>query len=402
MSMRTSATKCRAQVGCCVAALLFTLGGCTPDVVPPCNGCTTSAPLAPEGVWTDSGFSVARPVVDDHAVYVLGENVVSAFDKNSGTALWRTTLPDGPSVHLGYATGMAAGLLIVGDIDVYGLDRTTGAIRWTFAPRTKFPNERSFHRLAIDGTTVYVGGVWGNVYAVDATTGAERWTAHVTSLADSSIRVFDPIVDRGAVYVAFDDTPPGTIDDNGGAAAIDANTGRLLWSRYLPSHFNGPTETRSITLTPTRAVIGSLDGFLYGLDRETGAVVDTISQTVFGFDAGRSQATVFELATVGDTLVLAGTDNGRLTAFDARNLTQLRWQISFGGSPQDLIVDGGTAYLNYGATVFGAVSLSNHKFAWTFGPKFSPVAEDFLAAPAVDGERLYLVSDKHIYALKRP
>ncbi|HEY4130693.1 MAG TPA: PQQ-binding-like beta-propeller repeat protein [Gemmatimonadaceae bacterium] len=356
----------------------------------------------PESLWTVAGFTVARPIVDDRAVYIFGEHVVSAFDKLTGTSLWTTTLPDGPSDRLGYGTGIAGGLLIIGDIDVYGLDRASGAIRWTFAPRSNFPNERSFHRLATDGTTVYVGGVWGNVYAVDGSTGAERWVAHVTTLADSNIRVFDPVVQNDTVYVAYDDTPPGTLDDNGGAAAFVASSGRLVWSSLLPHHFNGPTETRSIVLTPTRAVTGTLDGFLYGLDRATGIVRDTISQTVFGFASGTSQATVFALATVGDSIVLAGTDDGNVTAFDMRNLKSASWQLSFGGSPQDLVVDGNTAYLDYGSTLIGALSIPTHKILWTFGPKLTPTAEEFLAAPAVDGERLYVGSDKHIYALRHP
>ena len=225
-------------------------------------------------------------MVDDRALYVLGEHVVYAFDKTTGAPLWTTPLPDGPNELLGYGTALAAGLLIIGDIDVFGIDPATGVIRWTFAPRLTYPNERSFQRLTTDGTTVYIGGVWGNVYAVDAATGVQKWVAHVTTLPDSVVRVFNPALDRGTVYVAFADQPLGTLKDNGGAAAIDAVTGQLLWSQFLPSRFSEVTESTDITLTPTRAVVGSLDGYLYGLDRQTGAIIDTISQTVFGFPAG--------------------------------------------------------------------------------------------------------------------
>ncbi len=340
-------------------------------------------------------------MVDDHAVYLLGEHVVYAFDKTTGAPLWTTPLLDGTSFLQGYGTALAAGLLIIGDIDVFGIDPATGVIRWTFAPRSKYPNERSFQRLTTDGTTVYVGGVWGNVYAVDAATGVEKWVSHVTTLPDSFVRVFNPAVDRGAVYVAFADFPPGG-PDNGGAAAVDASTGRLLWSQFLPRRFNGPTESTDITLTQTRAVVGSPDGYLYGLDRQTGAIVDTISQTVFGFPAGTPQATTFHFATIGDTVVLAATDNSKITAFDARNLTHLLWQVSFFGSPFDMIVESNKIYVPYGGALVGEVSPTTHKFLWTFGPKFSPIAEDFIAAPALDSGHIYLGSDKHIYSLTRP
>jgi outer membrane protein assembly factor BamB len=386
-------------------ATVLALTACQRDVVPPCTSCGSPGVPNLSVVWSDAGSTTARPVADDRALYVLGQHAVAAFDKSSGQPLWNTalTVPDGPTFLQGYGTAIAAGLLIVGDIDLFGIDRATGVIRWRFAPRTTFPNERTFQRLATDGTTIYIGGVWGNVYAVDAATGAPRWTTHVTTLPDSMVRVFSPVVDNGVVFVTFDDdTPPRQFGTDGGVAAIDAATGRLLWSQYLPRHFDAPTESDGVAVTPTRVVAGTLDGFLYGLDRQTGVVADTISQTVFGFAAGRAQSTVFKLETVSDTLVLAGTDNGELTAFDGRQLTHRLWQVATGGSPSDVVVISGVVYVNYGGTVVGAVSLAMHKFLWTFGPEFSPGPEIFQAAPAVDNDRLYLGSDHHIYALARP
>lgn len=384
-------------------ALAVSGGACQQDVVPPCSGCNAPPPPpAPSIVWSQPGFSAARPVIDNHAVYFLGEHVVYAFDKTTGASLWTTPLPDGPNDRLGYGTAFAAGLLIIGDIDVFGIDPATGAIRWTFSPRTKYPNERSFQRLATDGSTVYVGGVWGNVYAVDAATGIEKWVSHVTTLPDSFVRVFNPVVDHGAVYVAFADQPPGTLMDNGGAAGMDAATGRLLWSLFLPRRFNGPTEATNITVTSTRVVTGSDDGYLYGLDRQTGDIIDTISQTVFGFPAGSPDATDFRFATLGDTALLVATNNSKITAFDTRNLTHLLWQMTFFGSPFDIIVDSNQIYVPYGGTLMGEVSPTTHQFLWTFGPRYSPIAEDFNAAPALDSSHIYLGSDKHIYALTRP
>ncbi|HEY4218863.1 MAG TPA: PQQ-binding-like beta-propeller repeat protein [Gemmatimonadaceae bacterium] len=378
-------------------------GACQQEVVSTCRGCTHEPPpVVPNIIWSQPGYSGVRPVVDDRALYVLGEHIVYAFDKTTGAPLWTTPLLDGTSFLQGYGTALAAGLLIIGDIDVFGIDPATGTIRWTFSPRLQYPNERSFERLTTDGTTVYIGGVWGNVYAVDAATGAEKWVSHVTTLPDSVVRVFNPVVDRGAVYVAFADQPRGTLRDNGGAAAIDAATGRLLWSQLFPSRFSEITESTDITVTPTRAVAGSLDGYLYGLDRQTGAIIDTISQTVFGFAAGSPQATTFHFATTGDTVLLAATDNGYVTAFDARNLTHELWQVYIYGSPFDLIVDSNKIYVPYGGTLLGEISPATRKLLWDFGPKFSPDAEDFNAAPALDSGHIYLASDRHVYCLTRP
>ena len=190
-----------------------------------------AAIVEPNVVWTQAGSSAVRPVVDDHAVYLLGEHIVYAFDKTTGAPLWTTPLLDGPSF-LGIWNGVRRWLAHRRRHRRIRIDPATGIIRWTFSPRSKYPNERSFQRLTTDGTTVYVGGVWGNVYAVDAATGVQKWISHVTTLPDSFVRVFNPALDRGVVYVAFADFPPGG-PDNGGAAAMDAATGRLLWSQFL-------------------------------------------------------------------------------------------------------------------------------------------------------------------------
>jgi hypothetical protein len=65
-------------------------------------------------------------------------------------------------------------------------------------------------------------------------------------------------------------------------------------------------------------------------------------------------------------------------------------------------VDSNKIYVPYGAALVGEVSPATHKLLWTFGPKFSPIAEEFIAAPALDSGHIYLASDKHIYSLTRP
>jgi hypothetical protein len=76
--------------------------------------------------------------------------------------------------------------------------------------------------------------------------------------------------------------------------------------------------------------------------------------------------------------------------------------VSFGGSPFDIIVNSDKIYVPYGGTLVGEVSPVTHKLVWVFGPRFSPISEDFIAGPALDSSHIYLASDKHIYSLTRP
>ena len=179
------------------------------DITGPTGSPGGRVPIGSVLVWRNSSVvAEARPTFDDHAAYVLGSHVVTAVDKLTGALLWSTPLtypPDVNTGHQGYGTAIAGGLVIIGDIDVFGLDPQSGAIVWRFAPRTQFSLEREFERLATDGATVYVGGVWGNVYAIDARTGAQRWTSPVLGAADSSTRVFNPVLSGSAVFVSFSD-----------------------------------------------------------------------------------------------------------------------------------------------------------------------------------------------------
>jgi outer membrane protein assembly factor BamB len=277
---------------------LLGLAACTRDAPPTgSNGGPPPARITPQSllVWRDSQVvSWSRPVFDSHAVYFLGVHTAYGVDKTTGASLWTTrfTYPFDPGVLQGYGTAIAAGLVIMGDIDVFGLDPQSGAVAWRFAPRQTFPQEREFQRLTTDGTTVYCGGVWGNVYAVDAATGVQRWIAHVTTLPDSVVRVFNPVLANGVVYVAFTDDQPSfstpATGGAGGVAAIDAGSGRLLWSTYLPYLGGNPsTEARNVAVTGTRIITGTNNGFVFGLDPLTGAILDTVPESagIYSFAA---------------------------------------------------------------------------------------------------------------------
>jgi outer membrane protein assembly factor BamB len=392
-----------------MAAVLASSGACNADRVSyPCDVCTGPGGRIPPDsllLWRDTGLQVlTRPVFDDRAAYFFGIHHVVAVNKSTGTRLWDTplTYPNGVPANSGYGTAMAAGRLIIGDVDVFGLDPASGAILWRFTPSTTFPGERAFDRLTTDGTTVYCGGVWGNVYGVDAATGTQRWVAHVTTLPDSDIRVFNPVLANGIVYVAFADHPPGVQEIDGGVAAIDAGNGRLLWSQYLRHHFGDhDTETESVAVTSTAVVTGSWDGFVYAFNPQTGAYVDSVSQTVFGFASGTMQATVFSFAVV-DTVVVVGTQSGRLMALDARNLQHTLWSTAPTYAIMDLVADSTRAYAAFAGQQFTAINLADGKSVWWINASDHEYdGEDFLAAPALDGNRLYLGGALNIYAFKR-
>jgi len=84
---------------------------------------------------------------------------------------------------------------------------------------------------AVAGGRVFVGGESGDVHALDAKTGCTYWTFHAPAGIRTAISVGPyraPGGGRGyAVYFA---------DGNATAYAVDASTGRALWSRKVDDH----------------------------------------------------------------------------------------------------------------------------------------------------------------------
>ncbi len=350
--------------------------------------------------------SDARPTFDSRAAYFLGNHKVYALDKSSGNLLWTTSLtyPAGVSGD-GYGLTIAAGLIIVGDIDVFGLDPQTGTIRWRFAPRTTYPNERAFERLATDGQTIYVGGVWGNVYAVDAATGSQRWVSHVTTLPDSFVRVFSPVIDNQAVYVSFSDDR-ATGKNNGtdvGAAALNLATGQLLWSRILARDpTKPPIEPDGVAITGARVLTVDALGDVIALDKQTGVTVDStpplsrgiLSDTTSGYDV--------ELAASGTVLVV-GSYAGILIGIDPVKLSHTLWTSTLHyGSVVDIASDSSRAYAAFFGGQFGVVDLSTGNAVWWLDrSEIRPQGESIPAAPAVDNDRIYVGADRDAFAFQR-
>jgi outer membrane protein assembly factor BamB len=377
----------------------------------PVSGATPTLLADTLVIWRDSQVlsSPSRPAFDNHAVYFLGTHVAYAVDKGSGQLLWSTRLeyPDvAPSeLKQGYGTAVAAGLVIIGDVDVFGLDPQTGAVRWRFAPRLQYPAERVLQRLAVDSNTVYIGGVWGNVYAIDAVSGVQRWISHVTALPDNFVRVFNPILDHGVLYVAFgDDT---NVPTDGGVAAFDAATGTRLWSQVLPRHHHlASTEAHTVAIASNRALAGALDGFVYALDVTTGAVVDTVPPSVFGLspaDTLPSQGTWFWIATASNVVTIGNIAGNNVLALDAGNLHRTLWKSPLNeGSPWDIDVDSTRVYVAYFGGQLAVLDLLTGKTIWMVDrDQLRPYAEEILAAPAIDLDRIYVESDRDVYAFKR-
>lgn len=352
-------------------------------------------------LWRNvSTTAVAPTVVDDANAYFFDDkHIVTAVDKASGVVRWtrELTYSTDPGFRQGFGMAIAGGRLVVGDLDVFGLDRTTGAIAWRFSPVALPYEQAGRSHLTSDGTTVYTGSVTGRVYAVDAATGAQRWVARV---ADSTMAVNDPVLVDSVVYVGLQGKQ---LPNGGGVAAINAREGRVLWSTLLPTE---PPRVSGVLfgvgVTPTLVIAATANEFVYGLDRQTGAVRVTIPGETFrpqGVPRANS-GVVFHVASLS-SMIFIGSSWNIVVALDGTDLHE-RWRTSLPGVA-DMRTEADRVYVAGGGLyVLRAV---DGKVAWTVPPsaflKGLGVGESFVNSPALDGDRVYIGGDNGIYAFRK-
>jgi outer membrane protein assembly factor BamB len=358
-------------------------------------------------LWRNSQVAaVTRVAFDDHALYTLAtSHVVSALDKQTGKTLWQTQLATSvPSRH-GDGISLAAGHLIIGDIDLFALDPATGQQVWKFSPSVgAWPG---YSKQWTDGNVIICGSATGHVYAVDAATGVERWATHIVD--DTNTNVYTPVVSNGIVFVGythFIGIPH--LQVNGGVAALDVATGRLLWANLLP-HGDSTDNTGvwgdpdAIVLTPSMVVTQVAVDRLYGLDRETGSVLVTRpAETFANVPVSKKPSDLPSIATSNNLVIVASSSLVTLTALSADDL-EPRWKVAFVfGSPTRITVSSDRIYSGAGGGQFAVYDLGG-KLVWTIdlGDLRSDRQEGFYFPAAIDADRIYLPGNFEVYSFKK-
>ncbi len=124
------------------------------------------------------------------------------------------------------------------------------------------PTKRGMHGTpTIANGSVYVGAYDGAMYSFDLETGEREWRTDIGDAIGSSPKYYD-----GVCYIAVE-----YYDPSGSVAALDAATGEIQWNDGWPT--SHPHSTIAIDREAGRLVVGSNDGNCYawtfpGLERE--------------------------------------------------------------------------------------------------------------------------------------
>lgn len=195
-------------------------------------------------VWAVHGLGsiASSPTLAANRVYVTAlTGDAYAFDLNgkrlwqfrapANSALWASPVVYRNEVIIGVASPYGDQPLVAGRL--YGLDASTGNVRWTTCLRSNCtPGDGVWSTAAIDsrGTAfVGVGNPDDGVMAFDAMTGEPRWM--ITLYADG-----DRDLDVGASPVVFTSRGEEVVAQatvEGMFTLLDASTGAVVWSREL-------------------------------------------------------------------------------------------------------------------------------------------------------------------------
>jgi outer membrane protein assembly factor BamB len=284
----------------------------------------------------DPTGAAAEPYADSAlAVFTSFNDMrVVALDARTGALRWQQRLPSAPGAPysgmptFGNVTAFQD-LIIVPAWDLYGLDRTTGAVRWKFQPPDDFAGYGN--AFVADGRVYSVGQY---LYALDAATGALAWRV------DLGERPYRPVIADRVLYVATrGEVSPGIVGD-GHAVALDASTGAVLW-RFPIRDPQTPVNGGSVGpafVADSLVLFAGVNGSVYALDRRTGEVRWTYV-SADSYEAG--------LTIVDKTVVVAG-DAGSVQGLDLAT-GRLLWNTDRGTSVFKRITAGpGVAFIPTG------------------------------------------------------
>jgi polyvinyl alcohol dehydrogenase (cytochrome) len=200
--------------------------------------CTSSPPI------TDGAGSPAwrgwSPSVTNTRFQSAQQAGLSAEQVPKLSLKWAFGFPDATSAWS--QPTIAGGRLFVGSQNgtVYALDAKSGCIYWTFTAKSGVRTALSFGPRAEGGYTVYFGDTGANVYALNAATGKELWSRRLDDHLYARItgsptlyqdRLFVPVSSMEETAASQQGYECCTF--RGSLTALDVKTGAIVWKTFM-------------------------------------------------------------------------------------------------------------------------------------------------------------------------
>ncbi len=350
-------------------------------------------------VWHAAARGRGMPAVLGETVYATTVNhVVVALSTADGSEIWRRSTEETGAFTEGFRVVAAAGVVVVGDWDLYAFDAETGDRLWAFHPREGYGPGNFLGQHA--GGRVFSGSPSGSLYAVDLRTGALRWQAAVNTAVMTS--VFEPVTDGRMVIAGF------TVfsgPDRGGVVAVDADTGRERWRFHFPEPADATRSTYwsgGPVLTRDLAMVADGDGTVWALDVGTGAVRWSVPPLSGPFDGViTSTAQDMRSLAANDERLVIGSLTGYVVGIDLATRQEV-WRVANGwlGSValDEFTLADGVVYVPHVSGFLVAIDAASGQVLWQTRDHRRGLAWP----PAVAGDRVIAAGGSGFWALKAP
>jgi len=356
---------------------------------------------APDGgtnrtIWRVDGKGWGTPTFDAATAYFVGSSHdLIAVDKATGAMRWRSTTSDPGASTNGTSAVIVGDVVAMGDLDIYGFDRQTGARRWLFHPSDGYYPGLFF--LTTDGATIFAGSPSGRAYAIDGRTGSVTWTGVIAT--DNNTSVFNPVLANGQVFVCVKHftTPVMT----GGLVALNAITGAVQWSfEFAPPGGQGGCN-RSPAVIGGLVVGASQDGHIYALNQQSGTLAWTAPQ-LSNLPAGTGGSPMMDdrpLVAAG-SLVIVGSTTGYVVALDGgTGLERWRATANRGSIAAPIAADDAHVFVTHLGLQLAEFDLASGALNWVAGDNAQ--GGEFYPSPAVDIDRVFVGGVHGLYALRK-
>jgi outer membrane protein assembly factor BamB len=292
-------------------------------------------------VWSSVAGANTRGtplVVGTRVVQAFTDRTLRAFDLANGRALWSVASSDEGLWPVTLIAGPDSVIVVTAAASVRGHSVGSGQMLWTFRPPIDSsldgePGSLAVHTLAVNAAkTQVVVPAWGSsVTALRVATGQPLWTW--SPLRDHARRhgANGAVWCGDRVFVSL----WRYIDERGvpsehSVAALDAATGRELWTTVLPVGAFIVAANGWMECDASRVWVATMGGPLWALGQANGSVVHRMERSpgylnsaysvVDGSERWRASAVVPPyIRMVGGERYLWLTDGSYLSVFDARD-----------------------------------------------------------------------------------
>ena len=228
------------------------------------------------GRGANKEYLTLSPIIEDNSIYVADANrKLIALDISNGKNIWSYNLKldgegffnFGDKVYITGGPGLGEGSILFGTSqgDVIALNPRTGAEQW----RSKVSSE-ILSAPQKNSNIVIVRTLDGRIFGLSGNSGRRLWT-YEKSVPTLSLRgTSTPIIDQGIIISGF---------DGGSLAALDINSGSLIWESSIAKPSGRSELERLVDIDSTPVISGSIvyavtyQGQLAALTLDTGRIL---------------------------------------------------------------------------------------------------------------------------------